>query len=726
MNKVEVLAPAGNLESLKTAIYNGADAIYLGLNEFNARGNIENFNIDNLDEVVKFAHLFNTKIYLTLNILVQDNEFSEIYSMVNKAISANVDAFIIQDIGLAYFLKSHFPNIELHASTQMGFSSLESVKFAKQIGFKRVVLARETPIEEIKQIKENCDIELEYFVQGALCVCYSGNCYLSSLLTNNSGNRGKCKQLCRLPFSIETESISKEGYLLSTKDFCMLEKLKELVDAGITSIKIEGRARRPAYVGQAVATYKQALENNFSYSKESLDNLKKVFNRGNFANGYLADEKIIYSNTPSHIGLKIGKVVKTIFGKRFNEIFIKSNHQLIKNDTLKFFKNNKEIGILTVQDVTNLTKDLYKVTTKNTIEKNSDVHLIIDSKMEEKTLLKRKFIPLKITFIAKENQHPKIIFETDFLKTSFEDDIILSSAKTFPLSKEECFAQFSKLESIFKLKKLTCDIDKIFIAKSQFNEFRRKALSFLKEKIIENYNKLNGIEEKKHKSLIPINLTNEKTTPLNAVLINNFQNIEKLKKNFDLIIIEPNQIKKEEIVKFYERYKDINIYISLPIIANSYEISYIKSIIQSIPNWGIYANNYYALQLAKPEKTIIGSNLNICNSYSTKFYSLLGYDKLVLSIENFDMVDIKNNSTNLFMYKDFYPNYMYFKHCPFKEHLESDCLNCTYTNGTEYKLNNKRFNLVRHKIFQCQFILKEKHLLKRMVPSNFSTISEML
>ena len=132
------------------------------------------------------------------------------------------------------------------------------------------------------------------------------------------------------------------------------------------------------------------------------------------------------------------------------------------------------------------------------------------------------------------------------------------------------------------------------------------------------------------------------------------------------------------------------------------------------------------MQLAKPEKTIIGSNLNICNSYSTKFYSLLGYDKLILSIENFDMADIKNNSTNLFMYKDFYPNYMYFKHCPFKEHFESDCSNCKYTNGTEYKLNNKRFNLVRHKIFQCQFILKEKSLLKRMISSNFSTISEML
>lgn len=277
MNKIEILAPAGNFESAKVAINNGADAIYLGLNNFNARGNIENFNAEELTSVVNHAHLFNVKVYLTLNILIQDHEFPEVFSLVEKALNANVDAFIVQDIGLAYFLKQNFPNIELHASTQMGFSNLEGVKFAQKIGFKRVVLARETSLNEIKKIKENCNIDLEYFIQGALCVSFSGNCYLSSLLTNNSGNRGKCKQLCRLPFSIQTPSSSKQGYMISTKDFCMVEKLKELIDAGITSLKIEGRARRPAYVGQAVATYKQIIENNFSFTEQNINDLKKSF-----------------------------------------------------------------------------------------------------------------------------------------------------------------------------------------------------------------------------------------------------------------------------------------------------------------------------------------------------------------------------------------------------------------------------------------------------------------
>ena len=225
MANIELLAPAGNLDSLKMAIFNGANAVYLGLDDFNARGNIENFNRENLAQCVDFAHLFNVKIYLTINTLIKDEEVDDFLNLVKFALESNVDAFIIQDIGMAYLLRLSFPSIVLHASTQMGVQTLEGVQFLERLGFSRVVLARETSLKEIRRIKENTPIEIEYFVHGALCVAFSGNCYLCSLLAGASGNRGKCKQFCRLKYSLQTENVQKEGYLLSTKDFCMLHGL---------------------------------------------------------------------------------------------------------------------------------------------------------------------------------------------------------------------------------------------------------------------------------------------------------------------------------------------------------------------------------------------------------------------------------------------------------------------------------------------------------------------
>ena len=284
--QIEILSPAGNFESLKSAVNNGADAVYLGLSDFNARGNIENFTLDNIGMVISYAHLFGVKVYVALNTLIKDEEMSIALNMVKNALEAGVDAFIVQDIGLCYYLRQNFPNIELHASTQMGLQNLEGLQALSDLGFKRVVLARETPLEEVARIKEHLDIEIEYFVQGALCVAFSGNCYLCSLLAGSSGNRGKCKQFCRLPFSLNNDKAKKEGYLLSTKDFCLLPSLKTLAEKGVDSLKIEGRARRPAYVGVATSVYKRAVDNDFNYTKQDVENLKKVYNRGDYINGY--------------------------------------------------------------------------------------------------------------------------------------------------------------------------------------------------------------------------------------------------------------------------------------------------------------------------------------------------------------------------------------------------------------------------------------------------------
>ena len=202
LKNLEVLSPAGNLECFNAALNNGADAIYLGLSSFNARMKADNFNTENIFEVTKKAHLFGVKIYAVINTLITNDDFDELYSLVSVLTKAGVDAFIVQDLGVAYFLRENFKGIVLHASTQMGVHNLEGAKVLEKLGFSRVVLSRETKLSDIKAIKENTHLEIEYFVQGALCVAFSGNCYLSAIENNASGNEGKCLQLCRLPYTL--------------------------------------------------------------------------------------------------------------------------------------------------------------------------------------------------------------------------------------------------------------------------------------------------------------------------------------------------------------------------------------------------------------------------------------------------------------------------------------------------------------------------------------------
>ncbi len=722
---VEILAPAGNFESLKVAIDNGANAVYLGLEDFNARNNIENFNTENLHEVVDYAHFFNVKIYITINVLIKDDEFEKIIDIVKKSLQANVDAFIVQDIGLAYYLKQKFPNIELHASTQMGFNNLEGVLFAKKLGFKRVVLARETPLAEVKRIKENCDIELEYFIQGALCVAYSGNCYLCSLLANSSGNRGQCKQFCRLAYSMKNGNISKDGYLLSTKDFCMIPKLKDLIDAGIYSLKIEGRARRPAYVAQSVKTYRKIIDNNFNFSDEDILDLKKVFNRGNFACGYFDNNNIIYSKCQNHIGVEIGKVIDFVQGKKFNEVFIKSNYKIKKGDVIKFFKNDKEIGIVAVNDSNEKKCGIYRITTTNHIENNSIARLIVDSDKEKELLTKHKQIYVDIDFYAKQNQKAKLILKTQNINVEIESDFFVEKAKSSPINETDCKTQFSKLGKLFSLKSFFCEIGNVFIAKSQLNQLRRQALEKLKQEMINDYNNKNNINKKRIEADDKIFISNSISTSKKMALIDKFDNFEKFKNKYDLFIFQPNTINTTEIKELYNKYNHHKVFISFPIMVNEKEIEIIKSLLDYCKNWGIYANNYYTLSLTTPDRIVLGSNMNVFNSYTIKFYKNIGIEKIVLTIEDIDRNLIQNNGTSLFSFTKFYPEYMYLKHCPLKEHFSSKCDNCLYKNNLSCKLNNKEFVLLRRKFLQCNFVLKSKALILTKTPENISSIEEI-
>lgn len=284
-NKPEILAPAGSMESLIAAVRCGANAVYLGTKGINARRGATNFTFEELKQAVEYCHARDVKIYLALNILISDSERELAYKTVEAGLSLGVDAFIIQDLGLAKIIHSHFPTARMHASTQCSVNSPEGFKALEEMGFVRAVFPREMSLDEIKEIRQATDMELEMFVHGALCMCVSGQCYLSAMLGGRSGNRGLCAQPCRLGFSAD----ASRSCDLSLKDLSLIGNINEIAQAGVVSLKIEGRMKRPEYVAAAVTSCKKAIDGEYSASDENT--LKSVFSRTGFTDGYFTGER---------------------------------------------------------------------------------------------------------------------------------------------------------------------------------------------------------------------------------------------------------------------------------------------------------------------------------------------------------------------------------------------------------------------------------------------------
>lgn len=318
--KFEILAPAGSMESLVAGVRSGANAIYLGGKSFNARRNAGNFDNEEMKKAVEYCHQRGVKVYLTLNIIVSDEEMREAYNAVKDALSNGIDAFIVQDIGVAKMIREHFPTARLHGSTQMSIMSPSGAKAAEQMGFKRIVLPREMSLDEIKEIRENTSLELELFVHGALCMSVSGQCYLSSMIGSRSGNRGLCAQPCRLPFTAGGNAT----HALSLKDLSLVGELDKLV--GITSLKIEGRMKRPEYVSAAVSAVKKAIDGKYTPSDEFM--LRSVFSRSGFTDGYL--------------NAKLGK---NMFGTRQKEDVVSASNSVLKEIAKNY---EKEVPLLPV------------------------------------------------------------------------------------------------------------------------------------------------------------------------------------------------------------------------------------------------------------------------------------------------------------------------------------------------------------------------------------------
>ena len=285
---IELLSPAGSPESVIAAVQNGADAIYLGLGNFNARRGAKNFTSEEFERAVRYCRVRGCKVYVTLNTLVNDREVETALQTARLASEAGADGIIIQDLGLAAAIRQYLPDIPLHASTQMSIHNLAGVETAAELGMTRAVLAREFSFEQIRYITQNAPIETEVFVHGALCFCHSGQCYMSALIGQRSGNRGMCAQPCRLQYSLGGRM---DDHPLSLRDNCLVEHLQELEEAGVASLKIEGRMKRPEYTAIVTKIYSTALRERRQPSPEELEDLEKAFSRQGFTQGYLRGDQ---------------------------------------------------------------------------------------------------------------------------------------------------------------------------------------------------------------------------------------------------------------------------------------------------------------------------------------------------------------------------------------------------------------------------------------------------
>ena len=359
---MELLAPAGTMENFMAALESGADAIYLGGKVFNARAHAANFGIDELREAVRLAHILDVSVYVTVNILIGDTELKDLEQYIKDLDSIGVDAIIVQDLAVAEIAKRVAPNIHLHGSTQMTAATLDAVRFYESLGFTRVVLARELSLKEIQHICKHCKAEIEVFVHGALCVCYSGQCLMSSFIGGRSGNRGACAQPCRLPYELldsKGESVlpKHEAYLLSPKDLNYSEHMNELVAAGVTSFKVEGRMKKVSYVRQVIGTYREILD-EASIHENQRKALASGFNRG-FSTAYLEDtvgRQMMTVVAPNHQGKPIGES----YTKK-GDVYLSLTEPIEQGSLVKILQSNGSVTYYTVDDEWTCVSDtLYK------------------------------------------------------------------------------------------------------------------------------------------------------------------------------------------------------------------------------------------------------------------------------------------------------------------------------------------------------------------------------
>ena len=679
MKKIELLAPAGDMEALVAAIEAGADAIYMAGKSFGARAFAKNFTNEEIVEAINYAHLYGVKVYITINTLIYDREVAEFLKYIEFIHKNNVDAVLIQDLGMLDLVRKTFPNLEIHASTQMHIHNLDGVLMAQKLGIKRVVLARETPFYEIEKIKRESQAEIEVFVHGALCISYSGECLMSSLIGGRSGNRGACTGACRLKYDIvddDNNKLNKEEYPLSTKDLNSLEYLDRLINIGIDSLKIEGRMKSKEYVYKVVSLYRKAIDNYYKYGKIIIDNqdikeLKKIFNREytkGFLNGANNDE-VINGYRPNHMGYPCGVVTSYNNGyaniRLEEDITIGSGLRVIGKEDVGINVNEFYIGDKLVKEAHKGAT--IKIKVNSPVKVNDKVVITLDSKLnkridEEIGLRKRKVL-IEANFEAKIGKAIKLEL-SDGMNKVLVTGVIADKAKSKAISKEDVSDKLKRInDTVYEYKKLDINIqDNVFVPISSINKLRQEAILELNKKRLY---KIKFIK-KEYKIDVP----NFKQEKIVTCLVDSKDKYSKFKDKYDMVYaterIDGAIYKYPKVVTDYRDNNDI---------------------VMISEMGGLY----------KHHKGYTDYSLNVVNSYTVALLHSLGVKRVTLSYELNDS-DIK----------ELIDNY----HKRYKKHPNLELIVSGYIEAmtSKYRINEtyKRDNLYLRDRFGNKFKIKDK------------------
>lgn len=494
MIKHELLVPAGDIESLNQAIANGADAVYVGCKNFGARKFAKNFDNEEIVTAIKLCHLYGVKIYVTMNTLVKDSEVPAFLGQIEFLYKSGVDAVLIQDFGMICLVREKYPELVVHASTQANNSSKDTAELFYNLGVKRIVFSREMSLKEIEEIK--VPIEKEVFIHGALCISYSGNCLMSSMIGNRSGNRGECAGCCRLPYTLEkgTRVIASNKYLLSTKELNTSTRFKELLDSNIDCFKIEGRMKSPEYVGFVTRFYRTLIDTYCTNVDIDAMNkqLKAIFNRG-FTEGYLFEalpQEIMNNDSPNHIGLEIGRVIEIT--PKF--IKIQLNEELNQQDGIRFLKSGKGFIVNFLYDINGKLINSSPAGSTCLVDNKVDLDFndIVCKTQDYKLIMSLKHLPIRripvtIQVKAKLNQPLEIIM-SDGTHTFKVQGNNVELSQNAPMTKQRIREQVEKLgETPFASKTTIVDSDpEVFIPVKEINELRRSLTEKLVQVRMEN------------------------------------------------------------------------------------------------------------------------------------------------------------------------------------------------------------------------------------------------
>lgn len=711
---MELLAPAGNINALRSAVISGANAIYIGLENFNARMKADNFNSNNIKEWVDYCHLYGVKLYVTLNISIKQSELDLLDDIIVKCENAGVDAFIITDLSIVDKVKNLAPHVEMHASTQLGVHNHLGAKFIERLGFKRVVLSRECGLEEVRRIKESTSLEVEYFVHGAMCVSFSGGCLLSSIATGNSGNRGRCLQPCRKLYGQNLIDNNQKKYFLSPKDQCLIEYLEKLRMAGVDSLKIEGRMKSSEYVGTVVSAYRKCLDGK-SIGREDYKKMRLAYNRGGFNNGYAFSKKkdIMCKNVQGHIGESIGSIINVVKAKDYYKIAIKTVEELSNGDGLKIFRGDIEVGGFEVSIIEKTNKG-YLLYSKKCYSVGDKVSKTFSKSLEsEYNNLQDKKINIRLNICFDIGNGVKIIGECSGKTITYIENKSFEMSFNNPLSNEnvvECFNKTGGTPFVVTDIKVSINGD-IFIRKSELNEIRRNAFDYIKNKLLCNEKKVVNCND------FYYNFDLDTKIKKGAIILCN-PDIERLKsldfENYVIVVDYQDFIKNTINYTNFEN----NIYIKLPKIELSNDLDMLLDGLEKIDiNYGVYAENVYALEIAyeKKLKVIGGIGLNIFNEKSVEKFGL----KHFVSSPELDYNEMKKIKKNydFFVYSYGYLPVMSFCHCPIINVLNNDCSKCLYRDF-EFFDEYGRYKVEREKYKNCYFTMYNNACHNLSVDSN--------